>query len=66
MATIDSNRYQLPRLLDHSELTPLEFDAWLAGLGALLPRRRVEVTPVDRTGRLIVEPAAAAMSASPT
>lgn len=66
MATVDSNPYQLPRLLDHSELTPLEFDAWLAGLGALLPRRRVEVTPVDRTGRLIVEPAAAAMSASPT
>lgn len=36
-----SNRYYLPRLLDGSSLTGVEFTAWLSGLGALLPRRRI-------------------------
>lgn len=30
----------LPRLVDTPSLSPLEFESWLAGLGAVLPRRR--------------------------
>ena len=34
-----ANPLLLPRLLDHSYLTPLEFEAWLSGAAHLLPRR---------------------------
>lgn len=53
MSTRRSNRFQLPRLLDHSDMTGLEFEAWLTGLGALLPHRPIGFHPVDRDGRLI-------------
>lgn len=55
IATSTSDPLQLPRLLDHSELTPIEFEAWLAGLGALLPRRPVGFAPVDTDGNVAVE-----------
>ena len=36
-----SERLLLPRLLDVSSLSRVEFEAWLAGVAAALPRRRV-------------------------
>ncbi|MCC7054112.1 MAG: polysaccharide deacetylase family protein [Gemmatimonadaceae bacterium] len=39
MAERTSDPLMLPRLLDTTQLTDLEFDAWLRGVGALLPRR---------------------------
>ena len=54
MATRTTDRFQLPRLLDHSEMTELEFEAWLDGPGALLPRRQVGFQPVDRDGRQVI------------
>jgi peptidoglycan/xylan/chitin deacetylase (PgdA/CDA1 family) len=55
MATSRSRHLQLPRLLDHSEMTDVEFEAWLSGIGALLPHRPVGFQPVDREGRLIIK-----------
>jgi peptidoglycan/xylan/chitin deacetylase (PgdA/CDA1 family) len=54
MARRDSDPFRLPRLLDHSEMTGVEFEAWLAGIGALLPHRPIGFQPVDREGRLII------------
>ena len=45
---------RLPRLLDHSTLTGVEFDAWLSGIGARLPHRAIGNQDVDRDGRLII------------
>ena len=39
-ASRDSERLLLPRLLDVSSLSRVEFEAWLAGVAAALPRRR--------------------------
>ena len=55
MATPASHSLRLPRLLDHSTLTDVEFDAWLCGLGALLPSRPVNTTDVDAAGRLLIK-----------
>lgn len=38
----------LPRLVDTTELTPLEFEGWLTGVSAFLPRRRGTSTPALR------------------
>ena len=54
MAQRTTDRFQLPRLLDHSEMTNLEFEAWLAGIAALLPRRSIGFQPVDRRGHLVI------------
>jgi peptidoglycan/xylan/chitin deacetylase (PgdA/CDA1 family) len=54
MATAATSRFELPRLLDHSEMTDVEFEAWLSGIGALLPRRPIGFQPVDREGRLVI------------
>ena len=35
-----SNRLLLPRLLDSSSLSPVEFEGWLTGVCAAMPRRR--------------------------
>ncbi|HEX8284083.1 MAG TPA: polysaccharide deacetylase family protein [Pyrinomonadaceae bacterium] len=43
-ASRDSERLLLPRLLDVSSLSRVEFEAWLAGVAAALPRRRVGAT----------------------
>ncbi len=43
LATSRTNSLLLPRLVDTANLAPLEFEAWLGGVGALLPRRRREV-----------------------
>ena len=39
LATRSSHPYFLPRLIDNSNLSPLEFEAWLAGVAAVLPQR---------------------------
>lgn len=41
-ASIDSDRLLLPRVLDNPGLAPIEFESWLTGVSAALPRRRVE------------------------
>ena len=38
-ATRHTNRLLLPRLVDHSLLSPIEFEGWLTGVAASLPRR---------------------------
>jgi len=50
IASAKQDRFRLPRLLDHSEMTPVEFEAWLSGLGALLPRRSIGSHAVDAHG----------------
>ena len=40
LASPDSDPLVLPRLLDTSGLSPVEFTSWLAGVGAALPQRR--------------------------
>ena len=54
MASARRDRFRLPRLLDHSEMTPIEFDAWLCGLGALLPHRPVRSHAIDADGKPVV------------
>jgi peptidoglycan/xylan/chitin deacetylase (PgdA/CDA1 family) len=54
IATRASNPLRLPRLLDHSTLTDTEFEAWLSGLGALMPHRPIGNQDVDREGRLVI------------
>jgi len=40
-ASPDSNRLLLPRVLDNTGLAPIEFESWLTGVSAALPRRRI-------------------------
>ena len=40
-ASTDSHRLLLPRVLDNAALSPIEFESWLTGVSAALPRRRV-------------------------
>jgi peptidoglycan/xylan/chitin deacetylase (PgdA/CDA1 family) len=39
LATRSSHPYFLPRLIDNSNLSPVEFEGWLAGISAVLPQR---------------------------
>lgn len=51
-ATRNGNRYLVPRLVDTTGRTQLEFDSWLSGVGALLSLRKLApqryVLPKDR------------------
>jgi len=49
LATRESNPLLLPRMVDQSACSALEFEGWLVGLGALLPRRAI-----NRVGNLAV------------
>ncbi len=40
LASRSSNRLLLPRLVDVSALSPIEFESWLTGISVALPRRR--------------------------
>lgn len=40
-ASRSSNELLLPRFLDNASLSPIEFESWLTGISAALPRRRV-------------------------
>jgi len=39
LATRNSHPYFLPRLIDNSNLSPVEFEGWLTGVSAFLPQR---------------------------
>ena len=41
LAARSSSPLLLPRVVDHCAISPLEFESWLVGLGALLPRRSI-------------------------
>ena len=41
LASSTSNPLLLPRVIDHSAYSSLEFESWLVGLGALLPTRAI-------------------------
>src|SRR5262245_32710167 len=40
LASLNSNPMLLPRLVDTTPLSPIEFEGWLTGVSATLPRRR--------------------------
>src|SRR5262245_42980098 len=40
LATRNSNPLRLPRLVDTTPLSPIEFEGWLTGVSTALPRRR--------------------------
>ena len=40
-ASVNSHRLLLPRVLDNQALSPIEFESWLTGVSAVLPRRHV-------------------------
>jgi len=40
-ASVSADRLLLPRVLDNPALSPIEFESWLTGVSAALPRRRV-------------------------
>jgi len=42
LASPSANALLLPRLVDSAHLSPVEFQAWLSGVGAFLPRRSGE------------------------
>jgi peptidoglycan/xylan/chitin deacetylase (PgdA/CDA1 family) len=42
-ASRSSNELLLPRFLDNATLSPIEFESWLTGISAALPRRRAAV-----------------------
>lgn len=55
LASRASDPLMLPRLVDTSTLTPMEFSAWLSGLASFLPQRRHD-TPewmLVRTGQAV-------------
>lgn len=47
LASRESHPLLLPRLLDASSLSDVEFEGWLAGAAAALPRRRVAAYAAD-------------------
>jgi peptidoglycan/xylan/chitin deacetylase (PgdA/CDA1 family) len=48
LATRDSDPMLLPRFVDSSVVPDATFDAWLSGVGSLLPRRRMNRLDPDR------------------
>ncbi len=40
LATGSTSRFMLPRLIDNSSLTDIEFEGWLSGISNFLPQRR--------------------------
>ncbi len=45
LASRNSNQLLLPRLVDTTPLSPIEFEGWLTGVAAALPRRRSTYNP---------------------
>jgi peptidoglycan/xylan/chitin deacetylase (PgdA/CDA1 family) len=44
IASAESDPLMLPRLIDTVNLSPVEFEGWLTGASAFLPKRRVQAT----------------------
>lgn len=44
LATADDDPLLLPRFLDHSGISLIEFEAWASGVGSVLPRRAAQET----------------------
>lgn len=44
LATPQTHALLMPRIVDTSTLSPLEFDAWISGVAALVPRRTATVS----------------------
>jgi peptidoglycan/xylan/chitin deacetylase (PgdA/CDA1 family) len=42
LATRSTHPYFLPRVIDNSNLSPVEFEGWLTGVSAVLPQRSVD------------------------
>jgi peptidoglycan/xylan/chitin deacetylase (PgdA/CDA1 family) len=42
LASADEDPLLMPRFLDHSNVSAVEFEAWLSGVGSVLPRRPAE------------------------
>lgn len=45
LATRRTNRWLLPRLIDVSALSPIEFEGWLTGISHFIPRKRLSYNP---------------------
>jgi hypothetical protein len=45
LASPASNPFMLPRLIDTSHVSELEFEGWLSGVSQFLPRRRIVAVP---------------------
>lgn len=45
IASVDADPFLLPRLIDTVNVSAMEFEGWLTGASAFLPRRRVHATP---------------------
>jgi peptidoglycan/xylan/chitin deacetylase (PgdA/CDA1 family) len=65
LATASSPARALPRLLDHSGISDVEFEAWVTGAAALLPRRTVGFQAVDQFGNPAVIGAGEAPARTP-
>jgi hypothetical protein len=46
LASTDSDRYKLPRLVDTSSLPLIELEGWISGFSNFLPHRPVEAATV--------------------
>lgn len=45
LATRRTNRWLLPRLVDVSALSPIEFEGWVTGISHYIPRKRLSYNP---------------------
>lgn len=45
LASPSSNPFMLPRLIDTSQVSELEFEGWLSGVSVFLPRRGIAAVP---------------------
>jgi peptidoglycan/xylan/chitin deacetylase (PgdA/CDA1 family) len=61
LASLRTNPLLLPRLVDSGHLAPLEFEAWLGGVAALLPRR-----PLKAAARPLSEEVRVASACTPS
>lgn len=46
----DNNWLLLPRMLDHTGVSDIEFESWLSGVSEMLPRRKLVPVDPDRIG----------------
>ena len=61
IASVANSPWLLPRVVDHGGLSAIEFEAWLSGGVSILPRRRIHIHEVDRSGRALLPGRAVAL-----